>query len=195
VDILDRDAHRLERAHGLLAQLARGVERRHREIPALVERLRRLVVSEEEVLELGADVERVEAERRHALERPAQDVTRIAVVGTAVGRDDVADHPGDLRLALLPGHELEGVRVRDRDHVRLLDRVEPGDRRAVEAHSVVEGVGDLTRGHREALEVALDVGEPEEDELHPFLLDAPADVPPRLLIRGSPAFCLDLRHA
>src|ERR687886_554524 len=130
---------------------------------AFFERLCRVGVLEEEVLELGADVEAVEAERAHPLERAPQDVARVALVGLPVRRDDVADHPRDLRLARLPRHELERVGIGDRDHVRLFDRVEAGDRRAVEAHAVVERVLDFARRDREALQVPLDVGEPEED--------------------------------
>src|SRR5437763_5762078 len=194
MDVLDRDPHRLERANRLLPQLARGVHRRHREVPALVERLRALVVAEKEVLELGPDVERVEAERRHPLERAAQHVARIALVGLPVGGDDVADHARDLRLALLPWHELEGVRIGDRDHVGFLDRVEARDRRAVEAHAVVERVLDLARRDREALEVPFDVGEPEQDELDAFLLDALPHLLARLLARGRAVSRLDLCH-
>src|SRR5262249_14488140 len=144
---------------------------------------------------LGANVERVEAEVAHALERAPQDVARVALVGRAVGRHDVADHPGDLRLALLPGHHLEGVGIGDCDHVRLLDRVEPGDRRAVEAHPVVERVLDFARGDREALEMSLDVGEPEEQELDPLVLDPGEHLLPRLRIACRPRLALDLRHA
>ena len=63
------------------------------------------------------------------------------------------------------GHHPERLRIGDRDHVRLLDRVEARDRRAVEAHPVVERRLDLGRGDREALQVPLEVGEPEEDVL------------------------------
>ena len=78
VDVLDRDPHRLQRAHGLLAELARRVHRRHREVAALVERLGALVVAEEEVLELRPDVERVEAHALHSLERAAEDEAWVA---------------------------------------------------------------------------------------------------------------------
>ena len=61
VVVLDLDAHRLERLDRVVAHLGGGVLRRHREVAALVDRLRALVVLEDEVLELGADVERVEA--------------------------------------------------------------------------------------------------------------------------------------
>ncbi len=97
VVVLDRDADRLERVDRVVANLGRRVLRRHREVAALVDRLRALVVLEEEVLELGADVERVEAHALHAVERLAEDVARVALVGRAVGRDDVADHPRDVR--------------------------------------------------------------------------------------------------
>ena len=80
VVVLDRDPGLLERLDRLVAQLGRGVERGHREVAALVERLRALARLEEEVLELGADVERVEAHRLHPLERAAQHVARVALV-------------------------------------------------------------------------------------------------------------------
>ena len=69
VHVLDRDPHGLERFDRVVPQVARGIHRRHREVAALVERLRPLVAPEEEVLELGADVERVEAHALHAPER------------------------------------------------------------------------------------------------------------------------------
>ena len=61
VVVLDRDPDRLERVDRVVAHLGGRVLRRHREVAALVDRLRAPVVLEEEVLELGTDVERVEA--------------------------------------------------------------------------------------------------------------------------------------
>ena len=78
VDVLDRDPHRLERADGVMAKVAGRVHRRHGEVAALVERLGAVVGLEEEVLELGPDVERVEAQALHALEGESQDVARVA---------------------------------------------------------------------------------------------------------------------
>ena len=48
--------------------------------------------------------------------------------------------------------------------------VEARDRRAVEAHPVVERARHLGRRHRERLEMALEVGEPEEDVLDLLVL-------------------------
>src|SRR5207302_3872657 len=138
--------------------------------------------------------ERVEAHALHPLERAAEDVARVAFVRLAVRRDDVADHPRDLRLALLPRHQLKGLGIRNRDHVGLLDRVEARDRRAVEAHPIVESALDLVRGDREALQVAFDVREPEEDELDALLLHPLEDVLARVLARRRPVPALDLRH-
>src|SRR6185312_1202951 len=85
-------------------------------------------------------------------------------------------------------------RIRDRDHVRLLDRVEARDRRAVEAHAVVERVFELADRDREALQVALDVREPEEDEVDALLLDPREDLLARRLARRRPVLALHLRH-
>ena len=171
-----------------------GVERGHREVAALVERDGALVVLEEEVLELGADVERVEAHRLHPLERLAEHEPRIAVVGRAVRLDDVADHPADDRLARPRRHDPERVGIRDRDHVRLLDRVEAGDRRAVEAHPVVECRRDLAGGDREALQMPLEVGEPKEDVLDLQLLDLLDHPLARVRVGCGPVPALDHRH-
>jgi hypothetical protein len=59
VRVLDRDAHLLERQHGLAAKVARDVERGEIEVAAVVEGLGALVIGEVEELELGADVHRV----------------------------------------------------------------------------------------------------------------------------------------
>ena len=195
VVVLDRDADALERLNRLVPQLGGGVERRHREVTALVERLGALVVLEEEVLELGPDVEGVEAHAAHPVERLAQHVARVALVRLTVRGDDVADHPADDRLARTRRHDPERRGVGDRDHVRLLDRVEAGDRRAVEAHPVVERGFDLARGDREALQVPLEIGEPEEHVRDLLLLDLLQHLLPRIRVgrRAMPA--LDHPHA
>ena len=191
VVVLDRDAHRLERADRVAADARGRVHRRLREVAALVERLRSLLVLEEEVLGLRADVEGVEADRLHALERAAEDVARVAVVRLAVGRDDVADHPA--RLAV--GQDAVGLGIGDRDHVGLLDRVEAGDRRAVEAHPVVERALDLADRDREALQMPLEIGEPQQQVVDPLLLDLIEDVLAGLLARRCPAPALDHAHS
>ena len=97
-------------------------------------------------------------------------------------------------LAVARRHDPEGRRVGDRDHVGLLDRVEAGDRRAVEAHAVVERALELVERDREALQVPLDVGEPEEEVVDALLLH-PARAPPaRLRIRRRPCPALDHAH-
>ena len=97
-------------------------------------------------------------------------MARVALYGSAVRGDDVADHPRHLDSPAA-GHELEGLRIGDRDHVRLLDRVEAGDRRSVESHAVVERALELGHGDREALQVPLDVREPQMDEPDVLVLD------------------------
>ena len=74
------------------------------------------------------------------------------------------------------GSGREGRRVGHRDHVGLLDRVEAGDRGAVEAHAALEGVLELGAVDREGLELAEDVGEPEADEAQVQVLDLRLDV-------------------
>ena len=99
------DAELLEREDGLAADVGAGVERREVEVAALVERLGVLVVAEEEVLGLGADVEELEPEAVGALQRAAQDVARVALVGRALGREHVAEHARDALLLRPPGKD------------------------------------------------------------------------------------------
>ena len=190
VVVLDRDPHRLERPDRVAPDAGGGVHRRLGEVAALVERLGAVLVLEEEVLGFRADVERVEAHRRHPLEGAAEGVARVAVVRLPVRRDDVADHPAFEAVR----QDAEGRRIGDRDHVRLLDRVEAGDRGTVEAHAVVEGAGQLALRDREALQMPFEIGEPEQDVLDPGGLDLLEDVLPRLGVGRRPILALDLRH-
>jgi hypothetical protein len=178
--VLDVDPHLLEREDGLATDVDAGVERGQIEVPALVEGLGDPVlgigVLEVVELELGADVERLEAHRLGPVECAAQDPARIPLVGVAAGDLDVAEHASGAVLTRAPRQDRERRRVGHGDHVGLLDRVEPRDRRSVEPHSPLERVLELGGVDREALELAEHVGEPEPDEPDAALLDRRDDV-------------------
>src|SRR5262245_55255758 len=53
---------------------------------------------------------------------------------------------------------------------------------------------DLARADRERLQVPLEVGEPEQEELDPVVLDPLESVLAGLLAGGGPVLRLDLRH-
>ena len=182
VAVFDVDAERLERDRGLAAHVGAGVERRQVEVSAAVERIGPRAVAEQEVLELGSDVEGVEAQVRRSLDRAAQDVARVALIRRALRRQHVAEHPSDALLLRPPWQHGEGRGVGHRDHVRLLDRVEAGDRRAVEAHSGLERAVELGGVDRERLQLPDHVGEPHPDEADLALGDDRPDV-----------LCCDLR--
>src|SRR5207237_9972687 len=102
---------------------------------------------------------------------------RSALVRLAAGLEDVAEDPSDLvGLPGPPGEDAEGGGVGHGDHVRLLDAVEAGDRGAVEAHPVLERVGQLVAADGERLQLAQDVREPEADEFDVLRLDPLEDV-------------------
>ena len=174
--VLHVDPELLECQHRLATHVRAGVERREVEVPALVEHLRRAGVAEQEVLQLGADVERLEAHRVSALEGAAQHVARIALIGGALGRDHIAEHPSDPLLLRPPRQDRERRGVGHRDHVRLLDRVEARDRGPVEAHPGFERVIQLGGVDRERLQLPEDVGEPEADEADLTLGDDRLDI-------------------
>src|SRR5205823_6814198 len=102
VGVLDVDAELLEGEHRLAAQIGAGVQRGQVEVAALVEDLGGLAVAEVEVLQLGTDEEVVEAHRAGALDRAAQNVTRIALVRRALARDHVAATPPAAGLLRTP---------------------------------------------------------------------------------------------
>ena len=164
VGVLDVDPQLLHRQHRLAAHVRARVERRQVEVPPFVEHLGALRVLEQEVLELGPDVERVETHSLRALHCAAEHVPGVALIRRFLGRDDVAEHPPHALLLRAPRQHRERARVGHRDHVRLLDRVEARDRAAIEAHPRLERVVQLGRVDRERLQLAQDVREPEPDE-------------------------------
>jgi len=181
VGVLDVDAHLLQRQDGVAAHVGAGVERGQVEVAALVEHLGDAVGglgrAEVEELELGADVEGVEAHVFGPFEGALHDPARVTLVGVAARHLDVAEHAGDGVLPFRPpGDQSEGRGIGHRDHVRLLDRVEAGDRGAVEAHAPVEGILELGSVDREALQLPEHVGEPETDEADVVFLDDLGDV-------------------
>ncbi len=169
VGVLDVDAELLERQDGLAAHVRARVESRQVEVAALVQRLGRSrlgpIRAEVKVLELRPDEVVVEAHRLGSLERAAHDPARVALIRLATGHPDVAEHARRAVFVLrAPRNQPAGRRIGHRDHVRLLDRVEPGDRGAVEPHPALEGVVELLGVDREALQLPEEVREPEPNE-------------------------------
>ena len=103
-------------------------------------------------------------------------MARVALVGRALGRQHVAEHAADALLLRTPRQHRERRGVRHRDHVRLLDRVEAGDRGAVEAHPGLQRPVELAGVDRERLQLADDVCEPQPDEADLPLGDDRPDV-------------------
>ena len=182
--VLDRDPHRFQSEHRLLAQLRTDVVRGQVEVPGRVERLGALARTEVEELHLGPDEER-EALLPGLLEVPLQDVAGIAVERLAGGRLDVAEHPGDRGVGVLDREQLERVRVRLGDHVGLLDPAVALDRRPVEGHALFEGDFELGGRDLDRLQEAEDIGEPQAHEAHAALFDGAEDVLELALHAGS----------
>ena len=100
----------------------------------------------------------------------AGDVARVAGVELAGQRvlHEGVDH--ECRV-LGEGVHDRGVRVRNQDHVRLLDLLEAADRRAVETEALLEGIlGNLFERDREVLHQSGKVREPDVEELGAVLL-------------------------
>jgi hypothetical protein len=105
-------------------------------------------------------------------------------VRRALGGDDVAEDAGDAVVGGAPRERRERLRVGHGDHVRLLDRVEAGDARAVERRAFAERVLELVAADAERLQVPEDVGEPQPDEPDVALLADREDVGGRARLVG-----------
>ena len=202
VVLLDLHAHRRHGGEHLAAHVLRRIERRDREVAALgldaVAEIAAVVIGvavrrqlggieleagvvgvrheahvvEHEELGLRADIDRVaDAGRLQEGLGLLGDAARVAVVGLARRRlEDVAGdrHRGGGEERVHAG----GGRVGHEGHVRLVDRLPAGDRRAVEHDAVGEHVLVDDRdveGH--VLPLAARVGEPKVDVLDVVVLD------------------------
>ncbi len=106
----------------------------------------------------------------------AGDETGIA--GVRLQRERVADvaHDGE-RRHVETGIDENAVRVREQEHVALMDLLKAANARAVKADAVGEQrFGQLAHGDAEVLPAADQVGEAEIDHLHPAFLGAPDDL-------------------
>ena len=94
------------------------------------------------------------------------------VAGVALERDRVVHEAVEVQgLVLAEGVDDGGGGVREQEHVRLLDLLEPADGGAVEAEAVHEGVlGQLVGRHREVLHQAGEVAESDVDDLDSLVL-------------------------
>ena len=132
-----------------------------------------LGAADQEVLELGADLQLVARAPRRAGQRVAQDRARAERPLLALDRD-VAGEPRDVRL---PGQDRQRRRVRHRDHVGIVRSLadvaggEPGEPGAV-GQQVVDVVGGDELGAR----LAVHVDELGEQELDAAVAYDPPDV-------------------
>ena len=133
------------------------------EVAAGVQRRRVVGRAEVEVLDLRGDVEGVAA-LLGRLELASQHAARVAFERVAVAAMDVADHPRDAVLLRPPGQHDERVRVRQRDHVRLVVPGEALNRRAVELNALLQRGRQFVDRDRDRLQLPQQVGEPEPDE-------------------------------
>ena len=173
--VLDRDPHRLEAQHGLLAQRGAEVVGGQVEVAGAVEGLHVLAGARVEELHLGADEER-EPLLPGPFEVALQDVARVAVERVAREHLNVAEHPRHRGVGITARQQLEGVRVGSGQHVGFLDPAVALDRRPVEGHALLEGDLQLGGCDLDRLEETEHVGEPQPDETYAALLDGAQDV-------------------
>ena len=172
---LDGDAHALEEADGVAAEVGRVGAGHVVEVARAVHGHRLpvragLVRLQEVELDLRVGEAR-EAPVRGPVQHAAQHVPRVGGGGPAVRGEHVAEHPGALSLVAAPGQDLEGRGIGLQQHVRLGDAGVSVDRGAVEAQALREGVLHLGRRQGHRLQGADHVREPEPDEPDVPVLD------------------------
>ena len=168
----------------LVAEVRRAVELRLAPgVPHALDRVEEVVARvlvlvearrvEDVELGLGPEVRGVgDAGAAEVVLRLLGDVARVAAVGLA--GDRVLHEAVDVeRLVLRERVDHRGVGIGDQEHVRLLDLLEPADRRAVEAQAVLEDVlGELVRRDREVLHEPRQVAEADVDDVDLLVLEA-----------------------
>ena len=197
---LDDETGALELDDDLVAEVAEVVVRRDREVAALVLHLVAAVVElRAAVPRAGLGVDVVEARVGVGLEPHVvedvelrlgrkvrgvadscrlqvglglpRDVARVAAVGLT-GERVVDEEVDDERLARAERVEVRRGRVWEQRHVRLVDRLEPADRGAVEVETVVEDrLAERRHRDREVLHDPRQVAEPDVDHLDALVLD------------------------
>jgi hypothetical protein len=126
-----------------------------------------LLAADEEVLQLGADLELV-AQRLGALELTAEDRARVVEPRLAVDVQ-VAGEAGDLGP---PGQRREGARVRDRGEVVVVGLLaHRAGRVSGEAGAVFEQAVEVAGRHELGARLAVHVHELREQELDPVRAD------------------------
>ena len=176
--VLDRNAHLLEHQYRTPAQVAREIGHREVEVGAGVQghwAPLGIGIGEIEELHLWRS-EEGESGGARPLEHPAQRMPRIAPERRAVEVGDVTEDPCHLCVVVMPRQQLECLGVRTGQHVGFLDATEAVDGRAIERHSLIEGVLQLGGRDVEALGCPQDVGEPQLDKADPPLLHGPKHV-------------------
>jgi hypothetical protein len=171
--VLHRDAHGLQGANCLLAQIPGDVGGGEVEERRLVQRSWRtpfLGRSEIEELDVGRD-EEVESESARLVQVASQHLAGITAERRAIQIVDVAEHAGLGSVAVGPGQHHESVGVGDGQNVTLLNARETIDGRTIEAHAVLEGVLQFGGADGEALQIPQDVGEPQTNQPHTSFLD------------------------
>ncbi len=153
---LHGDAHGFEHGHGRAAEVLGHAARDVVEVAALVHGDRRAVRArllglQQVELDLGVRVAG-EAHVRGLGQGALEDVARIRGGGFAVGRQDVAEHPGRLLGLAAPRQDLEGGRVRLGQHVGFEHAGQALDGGTVKAQAFLEGAFDFGRGQRHRLE-------------------------------------------
>src|SRR6266545_4455853 len=114
----------------------------------------------------------------------ARDVARVAGVGLP-GHGVTDETVQDQRRVLRERVEHGRRRVREQEHVRLLDLLEPPDRRAVEPEPLLERLlGQLRGRHREMLHQPRQVREAQVDDLDPAVPDQAENVADRIRHAG-----------
>ena len=167
-----RDAHFLKCQADLTADVFALISGRDVHISALIEgdigRLALFVGTEEIELTFRADVAG-NTHRTCAFGRLSEDVTSVALEGSAVGIADITEEADNASLRGSPGQESKGRGIGEKEEVASLS--EAADRRRVKGYAHLKGARKLIGHYRDILLRPVNVAERQTYELYVIFLD------------------------
>ena len=183
--ILHRNAHLLEREHGVAAQVASRIGLGKVKVTHVVQGLGDLVVLKVVILQFGAHVHD-KAGLFGTIEHSAQTFAGVARKRLTIGCADVAEHTRNAVVARTPRKDLERRRIGESQHVGLFGRGKALDSRAVKAHALFEGDLKVLGADGKALKTTQHVDEPQTHKTDVTLFDGSEhEVDILLLIHGA----------
>ena len=122
------------------------------------------------------------------LDRPFQDIARIALKWRAVRPVNITNQAGHFAKLRAPWEDHEGIVIRAKIHIRLLNADKAFNRRAVKHAFIIERLLQLANSNRHIFQLAKNIRKLKADKLHVFFLCNAEDIFFRILSHDNAPF-------